>query len=318
MEERILKGLYEPFDVKTKPGAGNYKYIKSSDAVDRMNRTFEGNWSTEVVSDTIIEDTIVVRILVTVYPFIEEGKQSYPSSFSHEGYGSSPIKRYNSGPNKDKIINIGSDYKAASSMAIRNACSRWGVGIHLDEEGAGKFVAPTRAQVKAVAAEPVTMQPVPPKAEVRLPSTPVKLPSSPPKASAPQAPPLPESSSTPPAVKEPVSKAPSLPFPTANEVVDKAPPRKATEAFPKIPMPSAPVQIPSSESGESDTISEVQKAALNGLLTIRGLDYNKLVTDAFTEKKMEIGSTIPASDDLTYKQAVVVIKYGNDLFKKKN
>jgi len=122
MDDLVLKKLYEPFDIKTKPGSQGYKYIKSIDVIDRMNKVFSGRWSTEVEHQELIEDTVLIRVRVSV-----------GNEFSHVGYGSSSIKRFTYGDNKGKIVDLGAVFKAAEALAIRNACSRWGVGLNLEE-----------------------------------------------------------------------------------------------------------------------------------------------------------------------------------------
>ena len=319
MEQQLFDKLYAPFDVQTKPGQG-FKYIKSTDVIDRMNKVFRGNWSTEVVKDNIMEDIVVVHVEVTVYPL--EGERV---SYRHTGYGSSAIKRYSSGPNQGKIIDLGSVYKAAEAMAIRNACSRWGVGLYLDEIEESSDSTTTETPRSSSSMPNISNIPKSePVKEVPRPVLPVSAkPFPPPVTSKPvevEEPVVEKKEARPPSVP-PFPSIPA-PKPTEKKIESKAPMSKSfgtpnSGGFPKIPMPASVSQSATSSS-DDDMISDVQKAALNGLLTIRGLEYNKLIKDAFEDKGIELGSSVPDPDALTYKEAVVVIRYGNDLFKKKN
>jgi hypothetical protein len=300
MELDKLNALYEPFDVQTKPGRGNYKYVRSIDVIDRMNKVFGGEWSTQVMEDKVVEDSVIVRVRVLL-----EDKIGYKY---HEGYGSSAIQRYREGNNKGQAIDLGSAYKAAEAMAIRNACSRWGVGLFLEEEvGEQETVFPT--------------PPTPPRPEIpkiNIPTTGRTSSTNPNVANVPKEAPVEEVKVE---EKKPATKMPNLP-PMAKKETPKAKPEaeakpKAKEApFPKIPLPKKPNAVPPGDANIPDEgISDVQKAALKGLLTIRGLEYNQLIEDAFKNNEIDYDE-IPEADKLSYKEAVAVIKYGNDLFKK--
>lgn len=324
MESYVLEDLYKPFDVHTKPGQG-FRYIKSSDVVDRMNRTFSGNWNTKVIKNEIMEDIVVIQVEVTVYPVEDNPAVCY----THTGFGSSAIKRYSSGPNEGKIIDLGSVYKAAQSLAIRNACSKWGVGLNLEEEdGTEPRASSTKSNTSNIPkpdpGRPVTEE-VKAKTNIPMPkektvSSSVSFNPKPNEELPKPVNPFPTPKTETPVKKEAV-KAPSFPSGPSS------PPQKTNNApvetkndtpFPKIPMPKEVSATQATNKSDSDMISDVQKAALNGLLTIRGLEYNKLVKDAFDSKGLTLDSEVPDPDDLTYKQAVAVIRYGNDLFKKKN
>ena len=55
-------------------------------------------------------------------------------------------------------------------------------------------------------------------------------------------------------------------------------------------------------------------AALDGILEIKDLDPNLLIKNAFESGKMDT-SNLPTKEMLTYQQAVLVIKYGNEKFR---
>lgn len=125
----ILKELEAPFKLKARKGVGGkiFKYVPSEDIIDRMNKVFLGNWDTEVTDAKIIEDQILMCVRVYVTDNIKG------ATYWQEGYASHPIARYTSGQNQGKIIDIGNAYKSAMSKAIKTACTRWGVGLYLEE-----------------------------------------------------------------------------------------------------------------------------------------------------------------------------------------
>jgi hypothetical protein len=327
VDDNVLKQLYERFELRTRKGVGNqqFKYVPSTDVIDRMNKVFKGRWSTKVLSSEIIEDFIVVRVMVQVAPNDRE-------SFCHEGYGSSAIARFGSGPKEGKIIDIGNSYKGALSTAIRNACTRYGVGLYLEgdhwtdgeyessDDGDSDVMPPTfappslsRTEVSPSITEPTFTIPT---------------------ASSPASEPVvvDEQEMTPPTVQLPLSETKSKkmsPPPTASmtPVVElkEEPPvtvEKVKNVMPKIPSPAngnstTPPMSSTKPSygGPVGGITDVQLAALDALLNLRGVKYEDLALAAFEANTMDTAN-VPAMDQLTYKQAVAVISYGNHLYRK--
>ena len=82
----IKNKLYSNFDnVRTRPGrGGNYPYITWQDVADRMNEVFGITWSSEVISQDVVGDNVVVRVRVTVLD--PETK----TDFVQEGFGGAP------------------------------------------------------------------------------------------------------------------------------------------------------------------------------------------------------------------------------------
>ena len=65
MREDIFKGFYEKLNVKARPGrGGTYSYVTSEDVTDRMNKLFQGNWSSMLTFQNIIGDNIIVIVRV--------------------------------------------------------------------------------------------------------------------------------------------------------------------------------------------------------------------------------------------------------------
>lgn len=69
------------------------------------------------------------------------------------------------------------------------------------------------------------------------------------------------------------------------------------------------------EERSEESIKDVQILAINTQLELNKADYKELVSEAFTEAGIEF-SEVPPLEQLTYQQAIEVIKYGNRKFKK--
>jgi len=308
MDELVLKQLYEPFQLRERKGVGNktFKYVETSDIVDRMNRVFKGEWSTEVRDVEIIEDYVLMR--VRVYVPSSDGKQV----LWQDGYASHPLTRHAGGSNAGKIVDIGNSYKAAMSKAIKTAVAKWGVALNLDEdsEHEGSFAS------ASMGFTPMTTESKP-----SISSAPIFEPS------------------IPVAKKEPVvteDVASPFGFPGVNQSVKS---ESSAQSFGFNPMPNSgmtkattsnmgftPVPTfmpensgrpePSFDSGivaSSDVvmITSVQKVAVEQVMSHYGLTFPQLVA-----KSIDRTTDLPSSlDNVTYLDAVKLIQYGNNLRK---
>lgn len=234
MKNELLNDLYKPFEnIKQKPGSGKYKYVPSRDIIDRMNRVFEGNWATEVLENKIVEDNVLIRVRVCVK---DNGQSCY-----HEGFGSSQIARFTFGDKKGQAINIGNNYNSAKSLAIKDACKKWGVALYIednpyDEEFVNESTSPEQ--------------------KTELPSPPKEL-----KPTIPSAPQGGSAVSTPPTEFSPP------PFP---DKVSK--PQIDTDVF------GNDTTQPTTE--DEQKITDVQRVAIQGLLELKKLDYKELLINA--------------------------------------
>lgn len=338
MDGATIRELYEPFDgkIETRQGpGGSYKFVPGQHIVDRMNRVFNGCWSTKVMYQEIIEDSVIVRVMVTVFDSMSD------ISYSHEGYGSSGIGRYKG---DNKIISLDNAFKAAEMQAIKNACTRWGVGLFIDksksESGVNKNVA-------------VNIPSVPNNVAVNIPSVPNAVPvlNEPVKQNKPttanvQIPPGFGSVSNnnveakpqvtkkepdffaPPVVNKPVGNLRTTEYSIPPFVgnVDHSPPReKETQpvdmksngviidkslsnkynAPPNVGM--VPNQV--NDSSSEDYISDVQIAAISATMEMKNLKWSDFVKGA-------LGEDYPVPEfppkDMPYEIAVDVVKWGNN------
>jgi len=341
MRDEIMQELYKTFKLSTRQGSGGmtFKYVPNEAVINRMNEVFKGNWSTVIKHKDIIDDQVIVEVEVSVLD-PDDGVRQH----SHTGFGSQQIMRYNSGQNKGKIIDIGNAYKSALAKSIVNACTRWGVGLYKESNPYGvEDEVETPTMTVEIPAIPTQLPPVstptpmpavqppavdttatPPPSPYTIETTaaPVVIPPPPTAVEVPtmvEAPPvvLPEPSTietittfTPPLV-------PEQPVSAHISVVQEAQPE-----MPKIPAPivnTVPPQapeIPFSDDGGlgSIGISDVQKVALNGILTMNNAEYAPLAKEAF--EASGINKAIPNRENLNYEEAVVVIKFGNEKYRK--
>ena len=319
MNETTLKQLYEPITKKERQGPGGkmYEYTPSQDVINRMNRTFKGNWSTEVTKQQIFEDQVLVRVTVTA---TDPGDETL-CRYSHDGYGSSLIARYSYGDNKDKAMDIGNIFKSAEAKAIVNACRRFGVSlldtvpisptkVTIPDGFAGHETAPAPAPTPAPETEvtpgaldmsrveemkasmaPIVAVPEPEKKETVVPEMSViELPT--------PVPPTPE-----PATVTAVQAL--FPPPTVEPPVES--PFTTTTVMP----PEQHVPLAGHlEPNKPGTVSDVQMAALTGFVELKGFNYQVLSQSAFMEAGLPIDA-IPEPKSLSYNQAVIIIKHGN-------
>jgi len=331
MKNEILYRGFESIPSRRGRG-GTYSYVRWQEVADRMNEAFDV-WSSEVMSQEVVGENVIVRVRVSVLDSAT-GKMMW-----QEGFGGAP---------NDVNAEAGNPYKAAYSKALKDACKKWGLGLYLEEEGdeGGHPVPsappqgmqgpeygnpqsrePQLAPEARHLAEPTTGGlPTPP--SVNMGATPqsrtvqesVVVQQAPPEPvqvqeQAPAAP-------TPPAQNIPVPPAPQAPT-TATEQIP--PPvqemAKPSQGLPTPPQVSLSKEMPMSKTtpistGEPSRISDVQKAALHGILSSKKVSYQDLVEEAF-EANGIVKNPIPEADDLTYEEAVCVVKYGNDKFRRR-
>ncbi len=294
MKEELVERLYKPFELREREGLGGmkFKYVPSDSIIDRMNKTFEGCWSTEVMFQDRQDDFVVVRVRVNVYDKDSE------KQFFHDGYGSSTIMRYASGNKSGQIIDLGNAYKSAESKAIKNACTRWGVGLYL-EEAPEEIDRPTAASTGGGPGPfSNSTQPTPDIIPPPFPSTePGGRSGSP---------------DTMPEIKNAVPDIPAVGAvpPEAGVPTVATPSRVMFEDAPKPPPSAEPTNITKETGG--GRVTDVQRVAIQGLLQIKDLKFPAIAADA-------LGRTddLPASiESLSYQDAVTIIKYGNDIDKK--
>jgi len=305
MHKDVLEELEKPFKLKSRKGVGGkiFKYVPSEDIVDRMNKVFSGEWSTEVVSSEVVEDSVLVcvKVCVTDHP---SGKV-----YCHDGYASHPLPRFTGGDNKGKIIDVGNSYRSAVSKAIKTACTRWGVALYLEENetSSGEVTAttvdftptsPTIEEVKKVDSVPLD-----------IPSTPVNTfvdVKGPGKMERPVPWPDPPEIGTMKTEKD-ADKINTNPIFTNDTIVPSAP----TGNMPDIPFNNQPQEevIENYVENSVEKLTSVQKVAIETVMSVNKLKFDELVNKSL-QRKDNLPSAI---DDVSYLDAVTIIQYGNHL-----
>jgi hypothetical protein len=325
----IKDKLYASFsDVKSRRGRGGvYEYISWKDVADRMNEVFGIHWSSEVMYQDIVGNNVVVRVRVMITD-PDNGKIQY-----QEGFG---------GAQNDQSAEAGNPFKAAYSKALKDACKKWGVALFIEEEDGSAVSAPPAApqnmntpppgfggfetgvppRQDAVAA-PVT-QVAPPAPKEKEPDPAVNSMPVPPGVA--MTPPPGVAMNTPSIPTEAPTAPPVQNFPVTPEPVQQPTPpvQESAPAGPPVP-PSVPTPPPVMRSqdlpmtnmgGTKSLISDVQRAALHSILQMQKISYEDLVTEAFQANGI-VKNPIPQVDQLSYDEAVHVVKYGNDKFRKR-
>ena len=316
--------LYRGFEsIPTRQGrGGHYQYVRWQDVADRMNEAFGTMWSSRVTHQEINNGNIIVRVEVSVYD------PTFDRVMCQEGFGGAP---------NDERSEAGNPFKAAYSKALKDACKKWGLGLFLEIEDGDESTNTTPASMPTGyygkehgvpggnVVAPTQPAPTPPAPAVNTPAAPTGGLPTPPGIGMGAAPKAPE------VIQESVTLTQAPPTPMAPPI-----PQAPTAATAPVPPPvskSGPVGLPTPpqvslredmpmskvstiNTGEPDKISDVQKAALHGILSFKGVDYETLAREAF-EANGVVKNPIPPADDLTYQEAVYVVKYGNDKFRRR-
>lgn len=305
------KLLYEPFEnIPTRKGRGGvYPYVKWSDVADRMNDVFGTNWSSEVMFQDIIGNNVIVRVRVSIL------NPENNMLFIQEGFG---------GAINDASSEAGNPFKSAYSKALKDACKKWGVALYLDDDDDQTItVSSTTVSTTVIPKGYVGVEHGVPSSKPITPHSmvidvPVQETSTRQPAAVPVIP------TATPTVPSGVTNGPSVPSQQITSVPNgpMLPPKSVQPSSPAktSPMMSMPPSIsalvpPSSDDGPT-MISEVQKTALHNILNIKGVEYKSLAEKAF-EADGIVKDEIPEIDNLTYSDATVVIKYGNNNFRRK-
>lgn len=353
----IKDKLYASFsDVKSRRGRGGvYEYITWKDVANRMNEVFGVHWSSEVMYQDIVGNNVVVRVRVMITD-PDNGKVQYQEGFGgaqndQSAEAGNPFKAAYSKALKDACkkwgvaLYIDEDEAPSQSQsppalegpkmtpqtqnitpptqnmeAPPSGYSGFETGVPPAAETAKPEVQDTPVPPVPEAPAAATVEPSP--VSEGLPTPPgVAMPSAPPAQQVPAAPPagtVPEAVPTPPqAAPEVPQTVPSTPPPTQPPVQEVPPAAPATSTPPTPPPAPSNQELPmTSMGGSTAMISDVQRAALHSILEMQKISYGDLVAEAFQANGIN-KSPLPAVDQLTYDEAVHVVKYGNDKFRKR-
>lgn len=288
----IKEKFYEPLEIRTRKGrGGNFNYVAWQDVVNRLNEILGTSWSSELKTSEIIGDNVIVRVRVS---FIDPETNEY---CCQEGFG---------GAINDERLEAGSPFKAAYSKALKDACKKWGLGLYLEDEDQPSFGPPT-----------TTTNPVVVVSEVNTPPATEPIMTSLGTSSGVSIPTFPTQSvqnvvgpSTQPTILGDRTEVPKVPTSPAFAVQTSIPPTPPTKV-----SGGNPFTVSEAANTKPLGISDIQKVALGGIISSKGITFAELVKEAFTAHGI-VKDPFPSRDALTYDEAVLTIKYGNDKFRK--
>ena len=115
--------LEQPFNQKQiKQRVGNFgntlDYVEGHSVIQRLNDSFEGNWSFEIIKHDILKDADEVLVV---------GKL-VAENITKMQFGSSRITR---AKGSGEVISIADDFKSAATDALKKTATQLGVGLHL-------------------------------------------------------------------------------------------------------------------------------------------------------------------------------------------
>lgn len=284
----IKEQFYAPLEVRTRKGrGGNFSFVAWQDVANRLNETLGISWSSKVKSSEIIGDNIIVRVKVS---FINPETKEY---CCQEGFGGAP---------NDERLEAGSSFKAAYSKALKDACKKWGLGLYLEDEDQPSFNSP-----------PTTTNPVVNKANIPPTAEPMLTPP------VSESPAITEASVSIPTFQTQSVVTPSVQAQTIVVSTPSVPTASFSTQIPPVPTTSPSVQnpfaVPEVDNTKPLGISDIQKVALGGIISSKGIVFKEIAKEAFATVSI-VKDPFPSIDDLTYDEAVLIIKYGNDKFRK--
>jgi len=130
MNRELIEKPFAPEQIKQREGnfGKTLDYIEGHAVIQRLNGSFESEWSFEILEHKILNDTDEVIVL---------GKLSAGDVVKVQ-FGSSRITKARE---TGEVISIADDLKAAATDAIKKCATLMGVGLHLynnDGNRAGK------------------------------------------------------------------------------------------------------------------------------------------------------------------------------------
>lgn len=323
----LKDALYKSFEnVDSRPGrGGTYDYIKWQHVADRMNQVFGTYWTSQVVSEHILNNNTDIILRVRIKVSDPETKET----FSQEGYGGASVR------NGEEA---GTAFKSAYSKGIKDACKKWGIGLYLSEDHTES--APARSynpgpspQARPVQSVPTTpIVPVPPVAPIgNIQPTgyqpePIQQPAPVQQAAPVQAvEPTPTAPSAPMGIPVPVNSASGMaPAPVtpvvASGVAPIAPvmPVASVPTAQPAPLQSAPVGQPApvnqDNSDTPGTVTAVQSLAISNMAKMHGAQTEEeVLTMIINTDAAGLGRQVAELKDLSYNEAVKIIRTVKEL-----
>jgi len=117
MNRELLERPFEKEQIKQRKGnfGDMIDYVETHAVIQRLNDSFEGQWSFEIVSQEHTGSEVIVLGKLTA------------DGVSKTQFGSNKITLSKAG----EVVSLGDDWKAAGSDALKKTASLFGVGLHL-------------------------------------------------------------------------------------------------------------------------------------------------------------------------------------------
>lgn len=127
MNRELLEQPFAPEEIHQRQGNfGNVlDYVEGSTVIQRLNDSFDGSWSFEILEHKTMEEIGEVLVL---------GRLSAGGAIKCQ-FGSSAITRVKQ---TREIVSIADDLKAAATDALKKCASQLGVGLYLYKGGSSK------------------------------------------------------------------------------------------------------------------------------------------------------------------------------------
>lgn len=150
-ERNLYNELSAPFAhevIRTVRKSGTeLSYIPISEIITRMNRVFgPTGWCYEVLScgrDATDPDWVISHVRVTI---VEATSREKWTVNHHDGFGGVKVKRTKQGD----IVDLGDEFKGATSDALKKACQHFGVGLYLARTEEALQIEATEDQYEAL------------------------------------------------------------------------------------------------------------------------------------------------------------------------
>jgi hypothetical protein len=117
MKREVLNQPFSKHLIRTRKGpfGQTFSYVQGCEYIRRLNESFEGEWSFEVLEHQLRDNEAIVLGRLTVGGIVKTAFGSSTITISRDG----------------EVVSIGDDLKAAATDALKKAASLLGVGLHL-------------------------------------------------------------------------------------------------------------------------------------------------------------------------------------------
>lgn len=137
MDKKVIELLEKEFDKKDiKQRKGSFgkmlDYLEGHVVIRRLNEAFGHDWSFHIVNHVVQEDSVVVHVRID------------HNGIQKDGYGGRSFTKVK---DSNKYVDIGNDFKIATTDGLKVAARLFGVGLHLYDAGSSSPGKPEEPKV---------------------------------------------------------------------------------------------------------------------------------------------------------------------------